>query len=619
MKKIIALIAILISTIYYLSPASPIGGSTNIVHADNIDNPQIHPQPVVRWGNSSYHDSLGARDPFVVKDQGTYYLYYDCTEDLLNPSFESNLGTNGWDTWNGTAVATTEKKLFGSQSLKLTNTGAEGGGAYTGNYYFGAKTDANLAMFAGLEVTPNTPYIASVYVWANPGNTAQLIVQQYRDDPYGNYTQNVISDQTSKVTLTGNGAWQRLSAKFTTSATTTAVTLSLTPGISQTSYWDGVQLERVEGSQTTPTDFPANVWFNYSLPDVIGWKTCLATSTNGTNFRKHGMLYLGGARSDWETKEKPGWVGTSGIYMSPFFYQGYWYSYTWVAGYQLGTALYTLDQGSTNHRPWYGDRRAYLPNGNPTRSGLVRSPSLSGPWERVSQSGPLTSPNPTTGWGQTYVSANGVPQLISNQWVLFLAGAPGGTFNWRTITPGLATGSTPLGPWTVTGYTPLLPPNDQNVVPEGPIYYKDQSGKHVMFVNDIAGGDALAYWTDNPLSAWPPNNRKTIVPGVQDGLRIGLSTVVEKDGQTLLVYYANRPPSGPSNSWKQYLFHDIGLATISLPLFGAPATPIIGDLTDTDDTPSDQVNLADYLALKSGFGTTYTIFDYNNLVANFGQ
>jgi hypothetical protein len=48
-------------------------------------------------------------------------------------------------------------------------------------------------------------------------------------------------------------------------------------------------------------------------------------------------------------------------------------------------------------------------------------------------------------------------------------------------------------------------------------------------------------------------------------------------------------------------------------------TPIAGDFTDTDDTDGDQVNLADYLVFKSGFGTTYTIFDYNSLVTNFGK
>jgi len=585
-------------------------------HADNIDNPQIHSEPIIKWGNTSYHDSLGARDPFVVKDQSTYYLYYDCQEDFLNPSFESNIGTNGWDTWHGTATATTEKNLFGAQSLKVTSTGADGG-AYTGNYYFGDHTEANLAMPTGLEVTPNTTYIASAYVWANQSNTAQVIVQQFRDDPYGNYSVNLIASETKTTTIAGNGNWQRIFIKFTTTANTSAVTISLIPGFNQTSYWDGVQLERVEDSQTSPSDFPST-WLNYSLQDTIGWKTCLATSSDGLNFVKHGMIYLGGARSDWETKEKPGWVGTSGMYMSPFFYNGYWYSYTWVAGYQLGTAIYTVDQGSQNHRAWYGDRRAFLPNGNPSRSSLVRSTALTGPWERVSQSGPQILPS--SSWGQTYVTANGVPQYVNNQWVLFLAGAPGSTLNWRTITPGLATGSTPLGPWTVTNYSPLLPPNDQNVVPEGPIYYKDGSGKHVLFINDIAGSSALAYWTNNPLSSWPSPNRKTLVsaeqtPWAPGGASIGLSTVVEKDANTLLLYFATRTRTSNQNSWNSYLFHDIGLVTFSLPLFPSPTpTPLPGDLNG-----DGHVNIYDYNLLVTNFGNPYTIFDYNALVGNWGK
>jgi hypothetical protein len=62
-----------------------------------------------------------------------------------------------------------------------------------------------------------------------------------------------------------------------------------------------------------------------------------------------------------------------------------------------------------------------------------------------------------------------------------------------------------------------------------------------------------------------------------------------------------------------------GLACVgaSTQAYTNPACIIAGDLTDTDDTATDQVNLADYLVFRSGFGTTYTVFDYNNIVTNF--
>src|SRR5690606_28102276 len=48
-------------------------------------------------------------------------------------------------------------------------------------------------------------------------------------------------------------------------------------------------------------------------------------------------------------------------------------------------------------------------------------------------------------------------------------------------------------------------------------------------------------------------------------------------------------------------------------------TPIPGDVTDTGDTPEDEVNLYDNNKIVGSFGNPYTIFDYSALVANFGK
>lgn len=84
----------------------------------------------------------------------------------------------------------------------------------------------------------------------------------------------------------------------------------------------------------------------------------------------------------------------------------------------------------------------------------------------------------------------------------------------------------------------------------------------------------------------------------------------------------NSCDAGTSNFYN-YLFGDPLYAMLfskrSQFITRTTPTPIAGDFTDTDDTEGDQVNLADYLVFKAGFGTTYTIFDYNSLVANFGK
>ncbi|MBI4035993.1 hypothetical protein HY383_03510 [Candidatus Daviesbacteria bacterium] len=610
MKKIIiALFSILLLP---FSPASVLGAAT-----DNIANPQIYSQPVIRWGNSSYHDLLGARDPFVVKDNGTYYLYYDCTENLLNPSFESNLGVNGWDTWHASVSSVSEKKLFGERSLKVETDGTKGGGAYTGNYYYNNNhTEANLASPMGLLVTPNTTYIASAYFWADSNTEMGLIVKQYKSDPR-NFAENVIDSSTASVIKRGNNNWQRIYVKFTTDSNAKAVTISFaTPTATRfTSFWDGVQLERVtDAGVSTPTDFPGSLDFNRNLEEVIGWKSCVATSSDGINFTKKGPLKVLGAKGEWEREsETAGFSGTSFMYANVFPYNGKWYAYTWEAWHPVdGSVLY-----------W--DLATQLPNGDgssryPARSGLSEANSPLGPFTRISQNSSVVVPadlnycqqqiRSCSGgnmiWGCDYITANGVPHQINGTWVLFLAGQTqyengkwegtgghqgDGEAGCHAITSGYATSSSsPLGPWTPWSGNPLFTPIDQatkiGTAEEGPIYYFDQgSGNHVMFYNAISGGlpRVDAFWTKNPLAKWPGENRAQIITQAgpfpwmkfnnpQTNVSINLPTVVESpDNSKLFLYFGARDgwgnnSGGTGSDMGGYLFHDIGLATLQLPL-----------------------------------------------------
>ncbi len=610
--------------------------------AASFPNATIHPQPVIRWGNTSYHDGVGARDPWVIRDGSTYYLYYDCTENLYNPSFESNLGTNGWDVWHATVSSSTEQKLFGDRSLKVVTDGTAHAGTYTGTYYYqNNPIPANAASGVGMAVFPGETYIASAYIWADSNTTMDFVVQQFKNNP-GHFGENRLGDNYNfKQTIKGNNTWQRVSVKFTADIRTAAITISLASTNAQTttSFWDGVQLERVTSSTNSTSDFPGNQeYFNRPIEELTGWRSCVATSTDGINFDKKGPVKVTGAKGDWENVERPGWTGTSFVYANVFPYQGKWYAYYWKGG---GPRNFKDDSeaylGLTLHLP------AGLTISHPDRSGLAVADSPLGPFRRISQNNPVVDVVDPQGlcegdirpkeaaqgkvWGCEYLTANSVPQFIDNKWVLFLAGqthyqkntwvnsigVKPGSQNCMVygITAGIATSNSPLGPWTPSDINPIFNPAEscstgENSL-EGPVYYKDKSGKHVLFLNGISGGNGrvVAVWTDNPLAKWSLQNRKTVISKDQapggSGSAINLPTMVETpDGNTLNLYFGFRKsvPAGAESDkgggdLHGMLFHDIGLATLPLPLNppftaapvvstpGVPAAAISGPSTGT--------------------------------------
>lgn len=555
------------------------------VHAaieGNLNNPNIYPNPIISFGNTSFHDSLGVRDPYVIKNQNNYYLYYDCIEDFINPSFENNLTTNGWETWGASMESSNVRSYAGQRSLLVANDGTENGGAFTGKYYYeNIRDSSHIAMPSGLEVVPNKYYVVSGYFWAESGVGATLMVKQYRNDP-GYYNENWISSADSIIRQTGNGNWQRIYVNLLTLPETRAITISLIPDENKINYWDAIQMEQVEDISKAPSSFPSSNNFNLKLENSIGWRPCVATSNDGINYIKRGIVEIIGDQGVWEINgingssplTGPGFVGPTVMYLSPFYHNGYWYSYTWQAP---GQPIGTITDGQYQ-MPGYNVMRQQLPTANPTRSGLVRATNPLGPFERISQSGPMISPNTGTQWGEQYIAASGEPRFINNIWTLFLSGQEL-NYNWRGITPGIAVSNSRLGPWQTTDYSPILPPDNDNIVPEGPIYYYDRSGKHIIFINDIAHGSLIAYWADNPFSKWESNNRINVItssqipwsPGLGDGSKaIGLSSVIEKDQNTLLAYFAERDLSVKT----PYLFHNIGLIIYNLPL-----------IINTDTTP----------------------------------
>lgn len=564
-----------------------------------ISNVTMEKSAMILWGDSAYHDSLGARDPYMVKSGSEYYLFYDCIEDLINPSFESNLGTNGWDIYQATISSTDAKYKFGSRSLKVVTNNVSDAGAYTGNYYYDflktGRVNANLAVPSGLEVTPNTTYVASAYVWAESGKKVKLIVQQYKDDP-SFYWQNLIGSATKAKELSGNNSWQHIYVSFTSDTNARAITISLVGAPLTTSYWDGIRLKRLNtGEDPSSVTFPSDPAFNTKnynrvFEDLVGWKPCVAKSSNGSDFSKQGLVEITGTKQEWEKKEKIGYVGSSVTYLNPFYYNGYWYSYTWVAGYEVKSGnRFLMDPGLTDTRRFgYGDRRSFVPNGEPTRSGLVRASSITGPYTRIAVTPPLLpsrveSPCTSTSlWGCDYLAASGAPFKISNKWLMFTSGLKDWDESWKTISSGLSVSSSPTSGWKITPNTPFLANDITNkLVFEGPIYYFDKgSGYHVVFVNDIWDPALDAQWSRNLFTTWDKANRREVIGSYSTNLlwankggAINLAGVAEsQDATKLYVYFGARPQQASTynRAYNNNLFYDIGRLTIPLPLLNKP-------------------------------------------------
>jgi hypothetical protein len=158
----------------------------------------------------------------------------------------------------------------------------------------------------------------------------------------------------------------------------------------------------------------------------------------------------------------------------------------------------------------------------------------------------------------------------------------GGTCGAHAMTSGLAFSDSPTAGWKVSAASPLFLPEEicnTGIAPEGPSYFFDKgSGSHLVFVNRISGGarSIEAFWTRNRFGKWPMANRKTIItwdqiPWSSGRGQINLPTVLESaDGRTLSMYFGARIALANTTSWNSYLFHDIGLLTMSLPLLSKP-------------------------------------------------
>jgi hypothetical protein len=642
MKKfIVVFLTVLVSSLFFWWYINTYVYKPKASEADwNIRRPQVHSQPVIQWGNSSYHDSMGARDPWSVKENGLFYLFYDCMESLFNPSFESNLGTNGWDTYKANISSLAVPWAHsGERVLTIQTDGTINAHAGTGKYYYQNQegNESYLAAPSGIEVMPNTEYIVSAYMAADPGVVMELRVVEYTADPADFANTTKVNGQHvyhgAQVVGRGNEGWQRVHVKFRTNTATRAIKIALLDpeGRVKGSFWDSVQIELANGRET-PSDFPTDRMyvennFNRVIEDTLSWRNCVASSQDGYSFTKLGMVTVTGAKGAWENVEVPGWMGTSNMSNNVFKHtDGKWYSYYWKGG---------QPHAGDN---FYGRLRIGFPGGGgpytpsdgryQDRSGLAVADSITGPYQRISQAGSPVQPHNdgscdqydrsqtnninSTSWGCDYYSTSGAPHFINGQWVIFVSGktyklkGPYNHFDGYMITGSYSTAPSPLGPWTPTSMGMMV--NQEDIIrPDGngsgpieqPIYYHDQaSGKHVVFYNQLGGGrqgggSVSVLWKDpneDPLSRWNTDKHIQVVapiPGREGAFGapwaahsyINFATVVE-DGNKLVMFYGVRPKlleeqggAEFGEESRSFLFHSIGRATFDLPLFPALVTP----------------------------------------------
>lgn len=95
------------------------------------------------------------------------------------------------------------------------------------------------------------------------------------------------------------------------------------------------------------------------------------------------------------------------------------------------------------------------------------------------------------------------------------------------------------------------------------------------------------------------------------------------DETKAVLFFASGPYASGTDCWNPGSW-DIWKMTVDLGPILATGTPGPTSPTPKPITPGDVnkdgfVNYADYLLIKSVFGNPYTIFDYNNLISNYGK
>ena len=271
----------------------------------------------------------------------------------------------------------------------------------------------------------------------------------------------------------------------------------------------------------------------------VGWRACLATSSDLKNWKHYGpVLELG-------TEGSP----DSATATAPWFYHenGLWHTY------YLGCRQITPKPDCVPSPPYLTCK--------------AEATSLSGPWHKRYDVVAL-SPKPGTYYGET-VSPGWIFHHEGRYRMFFSAaageiGEPGVARIQRTL--GLLSAPTLNGPWTVPDQ-PALPLEEQ--IENSSLYFEPSNGFWFLFTNhvgiDTRGEytDAIwVYWSKNPLK-WNPAHKAVVLDGSNctwSKVSIGMPSVVKVEDKLALFYDA---PGGDSIG---HMRRHIGLAWLDLPL-----------------------------------------------------
>jgi hypothetical protein len=178
-------------------------------------------------GIGTIYDANDAEDADPERAQALLWAHsrWGETNLLSNSSFELN--TTGWNNYSGGTIAQSSTKAYqGHYSCGVTITS-------------GGTRGIQSALITGL--TPGAAYTFSAWIWAASGVVISSEMDSYNSGTYvnaGGYS-----------SITGSGAWQRLTATFTITGAN-ALQLLLYDNASTTFYVDGMQLEQASSATT---------------------------------------------------------------------------------------------------------------------------------------------------------------------------------------------------------------------------------------------------------------------------------------------------------------------------------------------------------------------------------
>ncbi|MCE1200118.1 MAG: hypothetical protein LWW85_14205 [Marinilabiliales bacterium] len=285
-------------------------------------------------------------------------------------------------------------------------------------------------------------------------------------------------------------------------------------------------------------EFQGRYYMHYDGAGSKGWLTCLATSTNLTDWQARGSVL------DFGTSDAMDCASAS--YGTTYFDGSLWHMF------YLGTPHVTK-------KPDYIPAFPYL-----TMKAEANSPT--GPWHKRYDVTPF-SPKP-----DTYYSATASPGhicLLGSEWIMYFSASTGSPGIKRTIS--LARTTSLSSTWEIEA-APMLPPDEQ--IENSSVYFQKADSTWFLFTNHVGIDNRLeytdaiwVYWSKDPFK-WDPKNKAVVLDSYNctwSKKIIGLPSVVPCGNRLALFYDGNDMTEMPRGV-KSHMNRDIGLAYLALPI-----------------------------------------------------